>query len=161
MQIGLGCLFNSGRKGEFPAIGLTGVDGLNLSLTEKRRKRTGRNMKTLAIDFDGCLSAYTGWKGPDRLDPPLPGAVEALRGYLKHYEVVIFTTRAALIGGQTALRLWLKEAGFSDEEINALRITDTKPPAWLYIDDRCYLFRGTFPSIAEIEAFKPYWDIKT
>jgi hypothetical protein len=130
------------------------VDGLNLSLT--KRKIT-ENMKTLAIDFDGCLSAYTGWKGPDHLDPPLPGAIEALRGYLRHYEVVIFTTRVETIAGVTALRLWLKEAGLSTEEVSAIRITNTKPPAWLYIDDRCYLFTGTFPSVEEIDAFKPYW----
>ena len=118
-------------------------------------------MKTLAIDFDGVLSAYTGWKGELELDPPLPGAIEALREYLEHYIVVVFTTRAATQAGRDALSHWFVDAGFSEFELlsreGKFTVSDTKPPAWLYIDDRCYLFTGTFPTVNEIDDFKPYW----
>jgi hypothetical protein len=114
-------------------------------------------MKTLAIDFDGVLSAYRGWKGPSHLDAPLEGAIDALRRYMTVYEVVIFTTRADTEEGGAALRSWLRNAGLKEEEIDRIEITNRKPPAWLYIDDRCHLFTGNFPSVEEIDAFKPYW----
>jgi hypothetical protein len=118
--------------------------------------------KTLAIDFDGCLSAYTGWKGEQHLEPPLPGAIEALRGYLEHYQVVIFTTRAATQEGRDALDEWFVRAGFTDYELlsraGSFSVTDRKAPAWLYIDDRCLCFNGTnWPSLEQIDGFKPYW----
>ena len=108
-------------------------------------------MKTLAIDFDGVLSAYTGWKGETHLDPPLPGAIEFLNECVKHFTVVIFTTRP-----EELVRGWLTaHASYDVGEL--VQITNIKPPAWLYIDDRCFLFTGAFPSMEEIDQFKAWW----
>jgi len=108
--------------------------------------------KTLAIDFDGVLSAYTGWKGDMApLDPPLPGAIQFLEDCVKHgFAVVIFTTRPEKLVSE-----WLFEHA-TDVGIH-IQITNSKPPAWLYIDDRCFLFTGTFPSMEEINNFKAWW----
>lgn len=110
-------------------------------------------MKTLAIDFDGVLSAYTGWKGDTApLDPPLPGAIEFLNECVHHdFEVVIFTTRR-----EQLIHEWLAEHAPPDVQA-LIQITNEKPPAWLYIDDRCFLFTGTFPSMTEMENFKAWW----
>jgi hypothetical protein len=109
--------------------------------------------KTLAIDFDGTLSAYTGWKGETApLDPPLPGAVDFLNECLDHgFKVTIFTTRPIQLVDE-----WLDQYAGPDVA-NVVEITNLKPPAWLYIDDRCFLFTGTFPSMEEIDKFKAWW----
>jgi hypothetical protein len=112
-------------------------------------------MKTLAIDFDGTLSAYTGWRGHEApLDPPLPGAIEFLIRCLDHgeFKVVIFTTRAVQLVDE-----WLDQYA-PPEVANVVEITNQKPPAWLYIDDRAYLFTGAFPTIAQIDNFKAWWE---
>jgi hypothetical protein len=110
-------------------------------------------MKTLAIDFDGVLSAYTGWKGDMApLDPPLPGAIEFLEACVAHgFAVTIFTTRPEQLVSE-----WL-EAHAPQIGYSQIGITNKKPPAWLYIDDRCFLFKGTFPSMEEIDKFKAWW----
>jgi hypothetical protein len=110
-------------------------------------------MKTLAIDFDGVLSAYTGWKGEMApLDPPLPGAIDFLNECLDHgFAVVIFTTRP-----EQLVHEWL-QVHAPPEVSMVVQITNTKPPAWLYIDDRAFLFTGAYPSIDEINSFKAWW----
>jgi hypothetical protein len=109
-------------------------------------------MKTIAIDFDGTLSAYQGWKGPEHLDPPLPGAIDFLGACLDHgFALVIFTTRAPQLVSD-----WLKTHA-PPEVYQCVQITNTKPPAFLMIDDRCLLFTGTYPTVQQIEDFKPWW----
>lgn len=111
--------------------------------------------KTIAIDLDGVLARYDGWRGPDHYGEPLPGAMAFLRELIDaDMQPVIFTTREG-----PALDLWLRT--YCPKEIlENLIVTRTKPPAWLYIDDRCFLFKGWFPTLAEINDFKPWWDKK-
>jgi hypothetical protein len=114
--------------------------------------------KTIAIDFDGVLAAYDGWKGEEHYGAPLPGAIEFVKTLLdERYIVVIFTTRAGTSAGIDRLEGWLKLHGLEALLHDRLVITCIKPPAWLYIDDRCFLFKGTYPTINEIEDFKPWW----
>lgn len=87
------------------------------------------NRLTIAVDFDGVLHKYDGWKGPEHLDEPYPWAQEFLeRCNELNYEVMIHTTRdRALVEG------WLAKHRL----INLVSgIMNEKPPAIAYVDDR-------------------------
>lgn len=53
-------------------------------------------MKTIAVDFDGVIHAYSrGWADGTIYDPPLPGAIEGLHQLMKTFAVYILTSREA------------------------------------------------------------------
>jgi hypothetical protein len=86
-------------------------------------------MKTIAVDFDGVIHRYRdGWQGGEIYDDMMPGCFEAI-GKLKDkgYRVVVFTSRKNLV----PVRDWL-ENHFD----YPLEVTNEKPPAIAYIDDR-------------------------
>src|SRR5690606_9529026 len=64
---------------------------------ELRRVGPGRHRKTLAIDFDGVLHAYTsGWQGALEIpDPPVEGAIAWLEAAAERFDLAIFSVRAA------------------------------------------------------------------
>lgn len=111
--------------------------------------------KTIAIDFDGVIHAYTsGWRGSVVIpDPPVPGALEFVERLVAHEELepVIFSSRAKTVPGTVAIAKWLLENGFPD-----LRIECEKPPAVVYIDDRGWTFRGVWPELRELLDFEPW-----
>jgi len=109
--------------------------------------------KTLLIDFDGTMSAYTGWKGLTELDPPLLNARKALILLSRDFKLVCFTTRA--IGTPDLIEQWLRRNGFPPMEVTAV-----KKPCHLMIDDRAITFKGEWTDqlLADIRAFQPYWE---
>lgn len=115
-------------------------------------------MSTIAIDFDGVLSDYAGWKGYSApFDPPVEGAIQAIRDYQDAgYDVCIYTTRADSPDQIVRLQQWLRVHTLEKKRVNKIKITDRKPPAIVYIDDRAILFTGTFPSIKTIQEFKTW-----
>lgn len=114
--------------------------------------------KTVAFDFDGVIHSYTsGWQGADVVsDPPVPGikeSIEALRA--AGYEVAVVSSRANTEEGCAAINNFLKE-----HEIIVDMVTDKKPPALVYVDDRAICFDGNAKSLVEkIINFKP-WNAK-
>lgn len=90
--------------------------------------------KTLAVDFDGVIHAYTkGWNGGACYDDPSPGTLDALRELSKRYRLVVFTARHDLV----AVAAWLQThrmAHYFDD------VTNRKPAAVAYIDDRAVRF---------------------
>jgi hypothetical protein len=112
--------------------------------------------KTIAVDFDGVIHAYTSpWTKPEEIsDGPMPGAVEWLKEISPHYQVVVFSSRAEEYAGHAAIRRWLTENGVTDY---VHWVTAKKPPAVLYVDDRGFRFGGHFPSLAEIETLSRPW----
>ena len=93
--------------------------------------------KTIAIDFDGVIHKYSkGWQDGKIYDEPVEGALEGLMElYAKGYDVVIFTTREE----DGSVNRWIAEQYhkyFPNQEIFAFRVTNKKPPAIIYIDDR-------------------------
>ena len=107
--------------------------------------------KTLLIDFDGTLSDYLGWKGPDQLDPPLPQARHAMCLLSREFKLVCFTTRQP----PELVEKWLRQHAFPEMEV-----TNIKKPAHLIIDDRALTFEGAWTDelLERIKNFKPHWE---
>lgn len=112
----------------------------------------------IAVDFDGVLNSYvSGWTGATSLpDPPIPGAIEWLEEMARSFEVIIFTTRGQYPEAKAAIREWLAKHGYRGPD---LRVTNKKPAALVYLDDRALRFEGVFPSKEEIHRARP-WRVK-
>lgn len=126
------------------------------------------SLPILGLDFDGVLHSYaSGWQGPGIInDPPVVGAMAFIIEALKHFTVAIYSSRSAHLGGLHAMQWWLKEALISDlgyDDFTARKLAyeiiewpESKPPAFVSLDDRCMLFNGIFPDMEELLAFKPW-----
>jgi hypothetical protein len=106
----------------------------------------------VCVDLNGVLDGYAGWQGADHFDPPRAGArsfLEALRE--RGYRIVIFTTRYA-----PDVRSWLDVNGLGDL---VDEVTDRKPAAHVFVDDRAVCFRGDFDAtLRDIDAFSAHWE---
>jgi phosphoglycolate phosphatase-like HAD superfamily hydrolase len=104
------------------------------------------------VDLNGVLDSYTGSQGADHFDPPRPGArafLEALRA--RGLRVVVFTTRYP-----DDVRDWLREYGL---DFLVDEVTDRKPAAYVFVDDRAVCFRGDFnQTLREIDRFAAHWE---
>ena len=92
--------------------------------------------KTIAIDFDGVIHAYSkGFQGLENAyDSPHPGAVDAITTlYEKGYRLIVVSSRPAHV-----IRPWLEKF----ELINYFdEVTNVKRPAAFYIDDHAVEFK--------------------
>lgn len=114
-------------------------------------------MSTIALDFDGVLSDYQGWRGPTVLADPVPGAFQAIRDYQDAgLEVCIYTSRADTPAAKRHLEDWFYRHGLERKRVVKIQITNLKPPALVYLDDRAWQFRGAFPAPEEILAFRTW-----
>lgn len=100
----------------------------------------------VAVDLDGVLARYDGWRGIDHIGDPLPGAVEFTRRLAAFAEVLVWTTRCSpeanppydaeeLVG---VVMDWLNRHGFCWHRVWAGR---GKPIAAAYVDDRAVACR--------------------
>lgn len=125
-----------------------------------KTKKGSRTLKTLSVDFDGVLHCYSsGWKDDvaDIPDLPVEGAIEWLRAAAERYVVCIFSARSYSPDGRSAMKAWLHRYGLDEETMKRLNFPESKPPAWLTIDDRAFRFAGRFPSFDEIDDFRPWY----
>lgn len=120
---------------------------------------------TIAVDFDGVLHKYeTPWINAHTIpDGEVDGAIEWLWRTIQKMDVVIFSTRCKTWRGRRAIRSWLKHlAGnlyfesMGTVGLEDVRLSYKKIPALVYLDDRAMRFEGTFPTIEEIHAAKPW-----
>jgi hypothetical protein len=94
----------------------------------------------IALDFDSVLHQYSKWTGPTPEEPPVAGAQEFVRSLVDDgFEVVVFSHRAATTAGKEGIIEWLVEYGFP-----AMDVSDRKPPAEVFVDDRAVRFEGDF-----------------
>lgn len=111
--------------------------------------------KTVVFDFDGVINSYvSGWLGVDNIpDPPVPGIkeeIDKIRG--AGYEVVVVSTRCNSCIGELAVRDYL-----SIHNIIVDDVSNEKPPAICYIDDRAICFEGNADGLLnKIESFEPW-----
>jgi len=108
--------------------------------------------QVVCVDLNGVLDMYTGWKHADHWDPPRDGAREFLEQLNQHgYRVVVFTTRYS-----GDVWRWLDANGLSafvDE------VTDRKPPAHAFVDDRAVRFDGSFSrALDQVVTFTAHWE---
>lgn len=117
---------------------------------------------TIIIDFDGVIHSYTsGWTRPDEIrDGAVPGAMDWLREATEHFKIAILSSRSHEPNGINAMMIWLENEAAKVHDyyswIHRIEWPEHKIPAILQIDDRAFLFKGTFPSIEEIKSFKPW-----
>jgi hypothetical protein len=106
----------------------------------------------VCVDLNGVLDRYTGWKHETHWDPPRPGAEEFLRRLDERgFRVVVFTTRWA-----DDARAWLAAHGL-DRWVS--EVTDRKPAAHVFVDDRAVCFRGDYEeTLAAVAGFRAHWE---
>ena len=106
--------------------------------------------KAILIDFDGVLNEYTGRFDKDYIPPIKEGAKEFLKKLSEIFDIKIFTTRNKILATK-----WLINNNIDQFVAD---ITNTKDLAWLYIDDRCINFDGSFENLFNnINNFKPWY----
>jgi cysteine desulfurase / selenocysteine lyase len=108
--------------------------------------------RVVCVDLNGVLDTYTGWKGEQHWDPPAPGAREFLRGLHEHgWRIIVFTTRHYL-----GVQRWLSRHGLFEY---VSEITDIKPAATVFVDDRAVRHRGDFAATLEqVLSFNAHWE---
>ena len=105
----------------------------------------------VCVDFDGVLNDYEGWRGPNYMYSPRPGAKEFLQELQKEYTVAIFSTRPPY-----NIREWFELYNMPYDKI----VTE-KVPAVAYIDDRALRFDGNYHKVLyELKNFKTHWEKK-
>jgi hypothetical protein len=118
-------------------------------------------VKSVAIDFDGVVHAYTrGWQGGVIYDEPVEGVFDAIRHFqAEGHPVFIFTSRDNLeavanwITARSGLTVVFDD-GYKDpfwDDLDCLLVTNRKLGASVYIDDRGYRFTDWVNALAEVK----------
>jgi len=97
--------------------------------------------RTIAVDFDGVIAEYNGWKGNGVLGRPRIDVIEALHELrAEGWKIIIHTTR-----GEREIGPYLVRHEIPHDEINRnsdYRTLGVKPVADVYWDDRAFLYSG-------------------
>ena len=119
----------------------------------------------LAVDFDGVIAEYHGWKGDKSFGEPIRDPVtgwtakeafEALRK--RGYWICVWTTRAPV-----GVWHYCTTRGIPVDSINSVLFrnwTKKKVCAEVYLDDRGMCFKGQWTPdlVHEILNFRPHWE---
>jgi len=110
----------------------------------------------LALDFDGVLHSYaSGWQGACTVaDEPVAGAQAFCERAIKHFALLVFSSRCSMPGGAQAIMLWLRLHHFP--EGMWVSIDGVKAPATVTLDDRAWRFDGEWPDVEELAVFQPW-----
>lgn len=115
---------------------------------------------TVAVDLDGVLAKYDGWKGVEHIGDPILGAVDFCNKLAEKYNVVVHTSRCNPVAGdrnggpEEAARLkqlvvdWLDRHGF---KYNDVYTGVGKIIASAYVDDRAVPCRPLDTSIPNLQ----------
>lgn len=92
--------------------------------------------EVICIDFDRTLHDMDHPVAGRKMGPPIESARTAVQVLMSHgYEVVVLTCQV----NHEYIRDWLRYYGFP-----ALRVTNVKPVAVAYVDDRAVRFTGSW-----------------
>jgi hypothetical protein len=125
-------------------------------------------VKTIAIDFDGVIHAYSkGWRDGSIYDEPMRGAFDAIRSLMgQGIAVFVHTTRPP-----KPVARWIEQrTGYGIEcttqvhplpwkrtfwnQTGVLLVTQKKLPAVVYIDDRALRFESWPQALEDLEDFE-------
>ena len=105
----------------------------------------------VAVDFDGVLNTYDGWAGKHELFEPKRGVGLFLSRLDEKYNVIIFTRR-----NPVDVWAWLDRYNLSPY---VSHVTNRKPMAFVYIDDRACKFEGDYDEVLdEVDTFTTHWE---
>jgi len=81
-------------------------------MAEKNKKERRIGNKWIAVDLDGTLAEWDGWKGHQHIGKPIPLMVERVKRWLAmDIEVRIFTARASIPEHIAPVQEWLQDNG--------------------------------------------------
>jgi hypothetical protein len=99
-------------------------------MEEPKKKSKGY----VAIDLDGTLAEYHGWKGKANIGDPIESMVEFAKRLIdKGIKVKIFTARISDPKALPYIQKWLKKVGLGDLEVTNIKDQNMM----LFYDDRC------------------------
>lgn len=106
----------------------------------------------ICLDFNGVFDKYAGWNGQVEDYPIADGIEEFLTALRTDYNTIIVQT--ATMPLERVIR-WLKEHNL-EQYIDY--VSNHKPPADCYVDDRAVCHRGNFEeTLLAVKNFKPHW----
>lgn len=110
----------------------------------------------LCIDFDGVIHSYErGWQDGEIYGSLTPGFREWALRAAEHFKLVVYSSRSKTPEGIRAMQEWLAAQGCANLPLD---FADTKPPAFLTIDDRAVTFTGSWAALPPdaLLVFKPW-----
>jgi adenylylsulfate kinase len=116
--------------------------------------------KVLAVDFDGVIAEYYGWKGSKVFGEPLPLVKECLQAIRDAgWSICIWTTREPV-----GVWHYCTQRGIPVDSINAILFrpwAKRKICADVYLDDRGLKFPGGWSKdlVTTILSFQTWWEI--
>jgi hydroxymethylpyrimidine pyrophosphatase-like HAD family hydrolase len=108
---------------------------------------------TIAVDVDGVIADYDGWKGKGVLGNPRADVVHALKTLASEgWKIIVHTTRDS-----SEILQFLIENNIPFDEINrnsSYQNGGTKPVATVYWDDRACRYSGD--ALADLETIRNF-----
>lgn len=96
---------------------------------------------TIAVDFDGVIANYDGWKDETAFGPPRADVIRALKMLrAEGWKIVVYSSRAA-----AEITPYLIENCIPYDEVNrnsSYQTGGVKPVANVYWDDRAFCYSG-------------------
>ncbi len=103
----------------------------------------------VAIDLDGCIAEFVGWKGPEHIGEPKDGVKEALEIISENFKIIVYSCRDR----KDLIEQYMEEHDLPYDYINENpeqpeTAGDDKVFAHHYIDDRAIEFDDNWEKIA-------------
>lgn len=140
--------------------------GVDVKSTAAGKEDSFPMPKVVAVDFDGVIHEFTGWKGKETIEFPIDVPAmnnELLRLREAGWKIIVWTARSDLNIVETFLQDYciiydtINDNPWAPENLRDAR----KIQADVYIDDRTICFGGEWRGMADsIVNFKPWWKKK-